>query len=88
MRAELPKPCGKCPFLCGKTNVPGPDLTRQHAEAVVGGSWACCHVNMGDCNGAARFRANVEANRSLYPDVLKTVEEIVEKATSQMETPV
>lgn len=48
---HTPGPCEKCPWtLKGQ-----PDITDELRQAAARGDWFCCHVNMGDCHGAARF---------------------------------
>lgn len=43
------KPCVACPW----TKKGRPDITPDVFRAAEGGTWFCCHVNLGTCWGAA-----------------------------------
>lgn len=73
------RPCYACPFRLGVAYGMTPAKARLHAEAVLGGSWACCHIKMGDCHGSQRFAENVAKGPGTNPEVVGSVDEFVEQ---------
>ena len=47
-----PAPCEHCPWPAKGQ----PDLTDELREHAAAGTWFCCHVHLGTCWGAERFR--------------------------------
>lgn len=52
--ADMPKPCGECPWI-SKDLRDIEALTPTVRAAAARGDWFCCHVNAGTCWGAVRI---------------------------------